>query len=53
MPDSKETYLASFWKNNELAKDDFIYEKTNASIKKFFFKHFKIKNLNRLEMSQI
>ena len=44
MPDSKEPYLASFWKNNELAKDDFIYEKTNASIKKIFLKHFKIKN---------
>ncbi len=44
MPDSKEPYLSSFWKNNELAIDDFIYEKTHASIKKIFLKHFKIED---------
>lgn len=45
MPDTNEKYSASFWKNNELAKDDFIYKKTEDAIRKIFIKYFKIKDL--------
>ena len=44
MPDEKEPYLSSFWKNLELADDFFIKEKTYEAIEKNFYNFFKIKD---------
>jgi Rps23 Pro-64 3,4-dihydroxylase Tpa1-like proline 4-hydroxylase len=45
MPDVSETYLSSFWKNLELSSDPFIKESTIKAIKKFFFIHYDIQEL--------
>ena len=45
MPDEKEPYLSSFWRNDNLSNDQFIKEKTFFAIEKYFYKLFKIKNL--------
>ena len=46
LPDTDEPYLASFWKNIELADDDFIKNTTIKLIKENFYKHLKIDNLD-------
>ena len=45
MPDAKEPYLSSFWRNDDLSNDKFIKEKTFFAIEKHFYNLFKIKNL--------
>ena len=46
MPDEHEPYLSSFWKNLELANDNFIKEKTYKAIEKIFYNFFQIKNFS-------
>ncbi len=45
MPDESETYLSSFWRNDNLSNDEFIKEKIITAIKKYFYEIFKIQNL--------
>ena len=45
MPNEKEIYIASFWKNINLSEDQFIKEKTINAVKKHFYEIYNIKNI--------